>query len=120
MNPYHQLVSDYARLLAKGRSLPLGTFKPAVRPRLSPGAAKALFFSPHPDDECIVGGIAVRLLRQAHLRLVNVAVTLGSNKARQAARLHELQNACQYIGFDLVTTAPNGLERINPKTREQD
>jgi len=120
MTPYHQLVSDYVRLLKAGRSLPLGTFDPAPRPDLPANAPKALFFSPHPDDECIVGGIAFRLLRQARMNLLNVAVTLGSRKDRQAARFKELQDACKYVGFGLVPTAPNGLERINPKTREQD
>lgn len=120
MTPYHQLVSDYARLLKQGRTFPLGTFKPAPRPEFPPNAPKALFFAPHPDDECIVGGMAVRLLRQAGMKLINVAVTLGSKKERQQERLGELRNACNYLGFDLVLTAPNGLEKINPKTREQD
>lgn len=120
MNPYHQLVTDYVQLLKRGRSLPLGTFNAAARPQLAPDAPHALLFSPHPDDECIVGGIALRLLRQAGVRLVNVAVTLGSKKERQAARLRELRNACDYIGFELVAAAPGGLERINAKSREQD
>jgi LmbE family N-acetylglucosaminyl deacetylase len=120
MTPYHKLVSDYARLLKKGRTLPLGTFKPAARPEIPANAPKALFFAPHPDDECIVGGMTVRLMRQARMNLINVAVTLGSKKERQQERLLELQNACKYLGFTLVTTAPNGLEKISPKTREQD
>jgi LmbE family N-acetylglucosaminyl deacetylase len=120
MTPYHKLVSDYARLLKEGRSFPLGTFKSAPRPEIPANAPKALFFAPHPDDECIVGGMAVRLMRQAHMNLINVAVTLGSKKERQQERLRELQDACNYIGFGLETTAPNGLERISPKTREQD
>jgi N-acetylglucosamine malate deacetylase 1 len=120
MTPYHQLVSAYADLLKQGKAYPLGTFPPAPRPDLAPNASKALFFAPHPDDECIVGGMAVRLLREARMRLINVAVTLGSKKERRAGRLGELQNACKYLGFELVKTAPEGLERINPKTREQD
>ncbi|HOC57078.1 MAG TPA: PIG-L family deacetylase [Verrucomicrobiota bacterium] len=120
MTPYHQLVSDYARLLKQGRTFPLGTFKPAPRPEIPANAPKALFFAPHPDDECIVGAMAVRLMRQARMNLVNVAVTLGSKKERQAGRLGELQAACNYLGFTLVTTAPCGLEKITPKTREQD
>src|ERR1035438_6310495 len=120
MTPYHKLVSDYARLLKEGRFFPLGTFKAALRPEIPANALKALFFAPPPDDECIVGGMAVRLMRQARMNLINVAVTLGSKKERQQERLHELQNACKYLGFNLVTTAPNGLEKINPKTREQD
>ena len=62
----------------------------------------------------------MRLLREAHMKVVNVAVTLGSKKERQPGRFQELRNACDYLGFELVSTAPNGLERINPKTREQD
>ena len=120
MTPYHQLVSDYARLLKQGRSYPLGTFEPARRPEIPPNAPKALFFAPHPDDECIVGGMALRLMRQARMNLINVAVTLGSKKERQQERLRELRNACEYLGFTLVPTAPNGLEKISPKTREQD
>jgi LmbE family N-acetylglucosaminyl deacetylase len=120
MTPYHHLVSEYVRLLKEGRSLPLGTFKPAPRPEIPSNAPKALFFAPHPDDECITGGLAVRLMRQARMNVINVAVTLGSKKERQQGRLRELENACNYIGFNLVTTAPNGLEKINPKTREHD
>ena len=120
MTSYHKLVSDYARLLKEGRSFPLGTFKPAPRPEIPTNAPKALFFAPHPDDECIVGGMAVRLMRQARMNLINVAVTLGSKKERQQERLRELHDACNYLGFSLVTTVPNGLEKINPKTREQD
>jgi N-acetylglucosamine malate deacetylase 1 len=51
------------------------------------------------------------------MRVVNVAVTQGSNKERQQPRLRELRNACDWLGFELEQTAPNGLERINPKTR---
>jgi LmbE family N-acetylglucosaminyl deacetylase len=79
-----------------------------------------LFFSPHPDDECIVGGIAVRLMREAHMNLINVAVTQGSKKERQLERYKELQKACEYLGFGLIPTAPNGLERVTPKARQQD
>ena len=53
-------------------------------------APRALIFSPHPDDECIIGGLALRLQREAGYRVVNVAVTQGSNKARQQGRWDEL------------------------------
>src|SRR3974377_1216103 len=120
MNPYHNLVADYARLLKQGRSFPLGTFAPAPRPQPAPDAPKALFFAPHPDDECIVGGIALRLFREARMNVIDVAVTFGSKQERQAARHAELKKACHYLGYGLITTGPNGLERVNPKAREQD
>jgi LmbE family N-acetylglucosaminyl deacetylase len=120
MNPYRQFVSDLARLVSEGKSFPLGGFPPAPRPELPPDAPHALIFSPHPDDECIIGGLALRLQREAGFRIVNVAVTQGSNKARQAGRWEELTAACHHLGFGLVQTVPGGLEKINPKTREQD
>jgi len=71
-------------------------------------------FSPHPDDECLVGGLALRLLREAKWNVINVAVTLGSNLERRAERLRELNDACRVLGFDLASA--NRLD-INPETR---
>ena len=117
MNPYREFVSSFARLVSEGKALPLGDIPRQTLPAPAPDAPVALIFSPHPDDECIIGGLALRLMREAGVRVVNVAVTQGSNKARQSARLQELKNACAWLGFGLEQTAPNGLEKINPKTR---
>ena len=94
MNPYQQFVSDITTAVQKAQALPLGEFKPMPRPTPASGAPEALFFAPHPDDECITGGLGVRLLRQAGMKVFNVAVTHGSKKERQAERLRELRNAC--------------------------
>ena len=120
MNPYREFVSSFARLMAEGKSLPLGQIPRQQRPAPTPDAPIALIFSPHPDDECIIGGLALRLMREAGMRVINVAVTHGSNKERQPGRLQELKNACDWIGFGLEQTAPNGLEKINPKIRAND
>jgi LmbE family N-acetylglucosaminyl deacetylase len=120
MNPYHHFVSEYARFAKEGKSYPLGQFPKLPRPDIAADAPKVLIFSPHPDDEVIIGGLALRLLREAKWNVINVAVTLGSNKERQAARLAELKACCDCIGFGLAQTAPSGLEKINAKTREQD
>lgn len=120
MTPFHSLVSDYARLFRKGRSLALGGYDPAPRPELAAEAPRALFFAPHPDDECISGGLALRLLREARMNVINIPVTLGSKQERQLERLCELRGACEYLGFGVVETGPRGLEKINPKTRQQD
>jgi len=117
MNPYREFVASFARLVAEGKSLPLGNIPRQTRPTPPLDAPVALIFSPHPDDECIIGGLALRLMREAGLRVINVAVTHGSNKDRQPGRLRELKNACDWIGFGLEQTAPNGLEKIYPKTR---
>jgi len=120
MNPYHHFVSEFARLVAEGKSYPLGKFPSAPRPQLAPDAPRVLFFAPHPDDETIIGGLALRLLREAKWNVLNVAVTQGSKKERQAERLIELRAACHYLGFGLVQTAPDGLEKVSVTTREKD
>ena len=120
MNPYTKFVTDAARLVSEAKQFPLGGFPPAPRPTLPADAPRALFFAPHPDDETIVGGLALRLLREAKMNVINVAVTQGSKRERQAERLVELQNACRYIGFGVQTTSPNGLERVTVKTRQTD
>jgi LmbE family N-acetylglucosaminyl deacetylase len=119
MNPYFHLVSEYARLQTEGKSYPLGDFTPAQHPELKKGAFRILLFSPHPDDECIVSGLALRLLRESGMEVINVAVTQGSKKARQEERLKELQQACHYLSYGLRQTGPHGLEKINLSTRQQ-
>ncbi len=120
MNPYAKFVTDLTRVVKDARVLPLGNLSPAVRPEIKPDAPRALFFAPHPDDETISGGLALRLHREAKLNVINVAVTQGSKRERQAERLVELEHACNYLGFGLQTTGPNGLERVTAKTRQAD
>ena len=73
-------------------------------PADAPGATSplCLLFSPHPDDEALVGGIALRLQQESGWRVVNVAVTLGSRLDRRAARWQELQASCRVLGFGCV------------------
>lgn len=120
MNPYQHLVAEYARFLKEGKSYPLGGFPPAPRPELGFDAPKALILSPHPDDECIIGGLALRMLREARVNVINVAVTQGSKKERQAERYQELKAACYYLGFGLLQTGATGLEKVTVQTREQE
>ena len=120
MNPYQQFASSFARLVAEGKSLPLGHISPQGKAAPAPDAPTVLIFSPHPDDECIIGGFALRLQREAGLRVINVAVTQGSSKTRQEGRLQELTKACAWLSFALEQTAPRGLEKITAKTRAEE
>jgi len=119
MNPYQQFVNEFSRLLRHGKTLPLGGFEPLKPPAIPPDAPKALIFSPHPDDEVIIGGLALRLLRELKMNVINVAVTQGTNPARKAQRLRELKACCEYIGFGLLQTGETGLDGINVTTRAQ-
>jgi LmbE family N-acetylglucosaminyl deacetylase len=120
MNPYSKLVSDFASLVSEGKALPLGGFPPAPRPNPAADAPTALFFAPHPDDETIAGGLALRLLREANWNVIDIAVTLGRLQERKAARWQELRNACQFLGFGLESAAPDGLDGVRPDTRAND
>ena len=120
MHPYRKFVDEYERLYHDGKKVAMGGFPKSATPAIAPDAPNVLIFSPHPDDECIIGALPLRLLRQSKMRVINVAVTQGSKKERQAGRLEELKQACDFMGYELLQTRPNGLERVNPKTRDQD
>ena len=118
-NPYQAFVDGFARLLAEGETFSsVGITRPG-RPSIAADMPTALIFSPHPDDEVIIGGLPLRLLRQQKLNVMNVAVTLGSRVDRQAERWQELKNCCNYIGYGLVATRERGLEGINLVAREK-
>ena len=122
MNPYQRYVSELARLITRGQAVSAGRLSEPSRAAVASDAPRALIFSPHPDDECIIGGLALRLMREAGMRVVNVAVTQGSNKARQAGRLEELNAACDYLGFDLVHDRARRTrehQRQNPDRRSR-
>jgi LmbE family N-acetylglucosaminyl deacetylase len=73
-----------------------------------------MLLSPHPDDECITGSLALRLGKENHAHVINVAVTLGSNKERQLARKNELEKACEVLEFE------NIILNENWKTKEKE
>jgi hypothetical protein len=115
--PYARFVADFARLLARGRRLPLGRGKPPRRPKPAADAPLALIFAPHPDDECLMGALPLRLQRERGWRVAAVPVTLGSRLGRRAARLNEFRAACASLGWDAA--APAGrladlLRRLRP------
>lgn len=121
-SPYLDFVTAHAALLQRteipllenlaGRTLP-------QRPVLAANAPVALLFSPHPDDESITGGLALRLMREAGYRVINLPVTLGSNPRRQVERKHELERACSWLGFELREIEAGGLSHISAHAREK-
>lgn len=117
-HPYTHFVARFEGLLKEARTTPWGVFPAAARPDLQPDAPLAMVFSPHPDDESIVGALPLRLLREGGHRVAVVAVTQGSNPARQAPRLDEMRDACGFLGMELIPTREGGLIHINPQGRE--
>lgn len=119
-HPYLTYIRDFSRLVKGAKAAAQGGFPPCTAPKPPKDAPLALVFSPHPDDESIVGALPLRLLREGGHRVAVVAVTQGSNRQRQAPRLEEQRGACAFLGFELIPTVPGGLTGINPKAREAD
>jgi N-acetylglucosamine malate deacetylase 1 len=62
----------------------------------------ALLLSPHPDDELLGCPAHLFALREEGWRIVNLALSLGSNEAERPRRLGELEEACARAGFELI------------------
>ena len=63
------------------------------------GRHDIIICAPHPDDETLNGALPLRLKRK-DTRILNLAMTLGSNPIRQKERKAELAAACKLLGFD--------------------
>ncbi|MBM3116652.1 PIG-L deacetylase family protein [Jeongeupia naejangsanensis] len=120
---YHDLVQAHDALLQKQDAPLYSSLEGLNLPTRAAPAADApvvMIFAPHPDDECIIGALPLRLGREAGFRVVNVAVTQGSNLKRQPERWVEVSNACELLGWELQETIPGGLMGVSPKTRNDD
>ena len=108
------VVEAFVRAYREGEHLSAGAgvvidgeeiLAPPPLPGQGSGGPLVLLCSPHPDDEALTGGLPLRLARELKARVINLAVTLGSNPARQAARRAELSAACAVLGFACRTLA---------------
>ena len=108
MNPYLKFVEEIQATVANAKSIKASGKSDTVE-----SEAKVLIFSPHPDDECIIGLLPLRLMREAGKQIINVPVTFGSNADRQAGRDKELKDACAYLGWDIHKENKN-LQELTP------
>ena len=88
-------------------------------PAALPAPGHVLIFAPHPDDECIVGALPLRLRQEVGWCVTNVAVTLGSLEERREARWAELQDACAVLGFGCIRVGEQGLSDVRVDTAER-
>ncbi len=118
MQSYREYIQSISKGIEDAKQIPLGAVAPLKRETPSTDAPVMLIFAPHPDDECLIGALALRLLQENNFRVKDVAVTQGSNQNRQAARFKELSDACGYLGFGVIQTSPVGLQNVRLSTRQ--
>lgn len=76
-----------------------------------------LMVSPHPDDECINGALALRLKQEASCTVFNFPFTLGSKLERTDERKKELETATELLGFINIwnTTLSEAISKVSPR-----
>lgn len=116
-NPWLPYVNAFSATVRRGRRISPPKIQPLLK--IKPDAPRILIFSPHPDDEAIIGALPLRFMKQRGYRVVNIAVTLGSKISRRNERLEELRHACAFAGFDLEVPDPRVMQRIHLSEREQ-
>lgn len=119
-HPYSDFILRFSALLEEARRLPHGGFAPAAPPPPPPGAPRALILAPHPDDECIVGGLALRLQRENGWSVSAAAVTHGSRPERRGPRGEELAAACRFLGWDRAELPGGPRSGVAPAARAAD
>ncbi len=130
MKTYLDFVREFESLMQcaakikQSAELPGNSFSPAEKSGginlRAPASKRVLIFAPHPDDESMIGTLAIRLKKECGFEVVNVAVTLGSNKERREGRRRELESACNFLGWRLIICGREGFDDIKPDTKTRD
>ncbi|MCM8526443.1 MAG: PIG-L family deacetylase [Lentisphaeraceae bacterium] len=113
---YLDFVKNFAQIHKQAAKIPLG--ESSLQTSGKKTGPKVMIFSPHPDDECVVGALPLRMLQEIDANVINVAVTLGSNTERKSGRLAELEKACETLNFELLVPCEGALDGVNPDCRE--
>lgn len=117
-NPYHGYISSLLSCYQQAASMQPSPTSLQNQLPVSASAPRVVILAPHPDDECVMGGLPLRLRREAGCKVITLPVTLGSNPQRKEERKKELQDACDSLGFSLGEIIPLGLDMINPAARQ--
>ena len=113
-NPYRDYTQTITKIFQEGLSLPHGGMKKPDSIPIDFSSPKVLILAPHPDDECVMGSLPLRLRREVGSQVITLPITLGSNPDRKDERMGEIQAACEWIGFDLEVIEDRGLDNVNP------
>jgi LmbE family N-acetylglucosaminyl deacetylase len=106
ISEYFRAVSNLYSTASGGAALSI----PALEPGIS-ALGRILIFAPHPDDECLMSGLALRLRREKGARVAVFPFSFGSDPKRRQARKKELGDALRVLGFELLDPRSQGEDR---------
>jgi LmbE family N-acetylglucosaminyl deacetylase len=81
---------------------------PPLQDQLAVSLRRILIIAPHPDDECLMAGLALRAKRELGSQVAVLPFSFGSATERQAARELELKRALAVLGFESSNPRPAG------------
>ncbi len=118
-----RFVQANIKAMESGKRIGVGpSVKPLVAPAVKPRKAlplKVVICAPHPDDEALIGALALRLRQECGAHVTDCAITLGSIVGQRPRRLRELKSACTALGFALVVAnSPEGFDQVNLLNRK--
>jgi LmbE family N-acetylglucosaminyl deacetylase len=114
---------DFARYVESFATLywtALGARAPEV-PALSASVSfrpkRILILAPHPDDECLMSGFAVRAVETFQAEVGVIPFSYGSKIERRTERKAELAHALSSLGFTLVESRaiPGSADELTAK-----
>ncbi len=74
-----------------------------------------LLVAPHPDDECLMAGFALRAMEEWGTRVIVLPYSYGSKVDRRQERQGELKRAVASLGFEWIDPLqPPSLEVLSP------
>jgi LmbE family N-acetylglucosaminyl deacetylase len=84
-----------------------------LKPIGLPESPKILILAPHPDDECLMAGFALRAKEEWGSSIYVLPYSFGSRVERRLQRKNEMKAAIQVLGFELIDPRTDQkLERL--------
>lgn len=98
----HQIVDSYLQAGGRTDSLPSLSSAVVISSQQLPPVPRVLILAPHPDDECLMAGFALRAREEWNAEVHVLPYSFGSDRSRRTARIQELKDALQVLDFKLI------------------
>jgi len=105
----NQWVELYLKALSHDAKSAVGTVATESFAALPLQSQRILVVAPHPDDECLMAGVALRAQKECGAQIGVVAYSFGSDPLRKGPRKQEFKEALQVLGFSEVSREALGL-----------